>query len=89
MDYWRQSLPLRILEMQYEDLVGDFEFESRRLIEFLNLPWDPACLEFYRTPATILTSSDWQVRQPLYYRSVGRWRNYEKHLAPLFDVLYR
>jgi tetratricopeptide (TPR) repeat protein len=89
MDYWRQALPLRILEMQYEDLVADFEAQSRRLIEFLGLPWDPACLEFDRTPATILTSSDWQVRQPLYHRSVGRWHNYEKHLGPLFKVLYR
>ena len=75
--------------MQYEDLVGDLEAESHRLIEFLGLPWDPACLEFHRTPATILTASDWQVRQPLYHRSVGRWRNYEKHLGPLFEVLHR
>jgi tetratricopeptide (TPR) repeat protein len=89
MDHWLQALPLRILEMQYEDLVGDLEAESHRLIEFLGLPWDPACLEFHRTPATILTASDWQVRQPLYHRSVGRWRNYEKHLGPLFEVLHR
>ncbi len=88
MNYWRQALPLRTLEMQYEDLVGDFEAESRRLIEFLGLQWDPACLEFHRTPATILTASDWQVRQPLYKRSVGRWRNYEKYLGPLFEVLH-
>jgi len=89
MDYWRQTLPLQILEMQYEKLVGDLESESRRLFEFLGLPWDPACLEFHRTPTTILTASDWQVRQPLYQHSVGRWRHYEKYLSPLFDVLYR
>ncbi len=88
-DHWRQGRPLRMLEMQYEELVADLEGQSRRLIEFLGLPWDPACLEFHRTQTSIQTASFWQVRQPLYQSSVGRWKHYEKHLGPLIKALNR
>ena len=73
--------------MQYEALVADLEGESRRLIDFLGLPWDPACLEFHRTERPVMTASHWQVRQPIYGSSVGRWRHYRKHLRPLLDGL--
>ena len=86
-DHWRRVLPLRMLTIDYEALVADLEGESRRLIEFLGLDWEPACLEFYKTKRPVLTSSGWQVRQPLYTSSVGRWRKYEKHLGPLLEVL--
>jgi tetratricopeptide (TPR) repeat protein len=89
MEHWKRVLPLRMLEMQYESVVADLEGQSRRLIEFLGLPWDPACLEFYRAKNTVLTASVWQVRQPIYSSSVGRWRHYEKHLGPLLEVLGR
>jgi hypothetical protein len=79
--HWSQVLPLDILAIDYEDLVSNLEGESRRLIEFLDLEWEPACLDFHRTVRPILTASAWQVRQPLYARSVGRWRHYERHLA--------
>ncbi len=85
--HWRRILPLPMLDVQYEDLVADLEGQSRRLIDFLGLPWDPACLEFHRTEATVLTASSWQVRQPIYQSSVGRWRHYERHLGPLLEVL--
>jgi tetratricopeptide (TPR) repeat protein len=85
--HWLRVLPLAMLEVRYEDVVADLENQSRRLIDFLGLPWDPACLEFYRTKTTVLTSSVWQVRQPLYQRSVGRWRQYQEHLGPLFKAL--
>ena len=87
MNEWRNALPLPMLELQYEELVADLEGQSRRLIDFLGLPWDPACLEFYRTETTVLTASTWQVRQPIYQGSVGRWRHYERHLGPLLEVL--
>ena len=47
----------------------------------------PACLDFHKTQRTVLTASGWQVRQPLFTRSVGRWRKYERHLGPLREVL--
>jgi hypothetical protein len=86
-DHWRRVLPLRMLTIDYETLVADLEGESRRLIEFLGLDWEPACLEFYKTERPVQTFSGWQVRQPLYTSSVGRWRKYEKHLGPLLEVL--
>jgi tetratricopeptide (TPR) repeat protein len=85
--HWTQALPLQMLTMRYEDLVDDLEGNSRRLIEFLGLPWEPACLEFHKTDRAVATASFWQVRQPLYNRSVGRWRHYERHLGLLFDCL--
>jgi tetratricopeptide (TPR) repeat protein len=85
--HWRQALPLRWHEVNYETLVGDLEGESRRLLEFLGVAWEPGCLEFHRTERTVTTISHWQVRQPIYTRSVGRWRHYQKHLQPLFEVL--
>ena len=87
MAHWRNVLPLRLHEVRYEKLVADLEGESRRLIDFLGLAWEPACLEFHRTERTVTTMSHWQVRQPLYDRSVGRWRNYRRHLGPLLEVL--
>ncbi|HVT81950.1 MAG TPA: sulfotransferase [Phycisphaerae bacterium] len=85
--HWRRVLPLRMLDVHYEKLVTDQETESRRLLQFLGLPWDPACLRFHETERTILTASFWQVRQPMYTRSIGRWRHYEPHLARLCEVL--
>jgi tetratricopeptide (TPR) repeat protein len=85
--HWHRVLPLRCLDIQYESLVTDLEGESRRLIEFLGLAWEPACLDFHRTKRTVQTASAWQVRQPLYNRSVGRWRHYERHLGPLLEEL--
>jgi tetratricopeptide (TPR) repeat protein len=83
LDHWRAVLPTPWLEIQYEDLIADFEGQSRRLIDFLGLSWDPACLAFHETERQIMTASLWQVRQPLYASSVGRWRHYREHLRPL------
>jgi len=85
--HWLRALPLEILTIDYEKLVLDLEGESRRLIEFLGLEWEPACLDFHLTERPVLTASAWQVRQPLYRRSIGRWRCYERHLKPLLEVL--
>jgi tetratricopeptide (TPR) repeat protein len=85
--HWHRVLPLRWLDIHYESLVADLEGESRRLIEFLGLAWEPSCLDFHRTLRAVQTASSWQVRQPLYHRSVGRWRHYERHLGPLLAEL--
>jgi hypothetical protein len=85
--HWMAWLPERMIEMNYEALTDDLEGQSRRLIEFLGLQWEPACLDFHLTERSVATVSYWQVRQPLYQSSVGRWRNYEKDLGPLFASL--
>ncbi len=86
-EHWRQVLPQPTLTIDYEKLVADLEGESRRLIAFLGLDWEPGCLEFYKTERPVRTASGWQVRQPLFTHSVGRWRRYERHLQPLLEVL--
>ena len=85
--HWMTLVPTRMIEMNYEALINDLEGQSRRLIEFLGLGWEPACMDFHRTERSVATVSYWQVRQPLYQSSVGRWRNYEQHLSPLFAAL--
>ncbi len=87
VSHWRAVLPLAILEVQYEDLVDNLELESRRLIEFFGLEWDPACLAFHETERPVMTASMWQVRQPLFTSSVGRWLHYRRHLQPLLAGL--
>jgi tetratricopeptide (TPR) repeat protein len=84
---WLRVLPLDILAIDYEKLVSDPESESRCVIEFLGLEWEPACLDFHRTERPVLTASAWQVRQPLYRRSIERWRHYEMHVSLLLGVL--
>jgi tetratricopeptide (TPR) repeat protein len=87
LDLWRRVLPARMIEVQYESLVADLESESRRLIDFLGLEWDPACLDYQQNKRAVSTASYMQVRQPIYDRSIGRWRRFEKHLGPLLEKL--
>ncbi|MCB2183412.1 MAG: sulfotransferase [Desulfobulbaceae bacterium] len=83
MQFWQTALPGRIFEIRYENLVENVEEESKRLIDFLGLEWQESCLAFFKTKRMVHTSSDWQVRQPIYNKSVRRWKNYEKFLEPL------
>jgi tetratricopeptide (TPR) repeat protein len=88
MAHWRSVLPEHaLLEVPYEGLVEDAEGWTRRMLEFVGLPWDPKCLQFHQTDRVVITASKWQVRQKITARSVGRWRNYEKHVAPLRHLL--
>jgi tetratricopeptide (TPR) repeat protein len=89
MAHWRRVLPTPMLEVDYEDVVSDLEKWSRAVVAWCGLEWDPACLEFHRTKRPVQTSSVAQVRQPIYTRSVGRWKNYERTLSPLFTGLAR
>lgn len=83
MAHWRLVLPLPILEIRYEDMVADLEGQARRMLSFLGLPWDRRCLDFHRGERAIQTPSRWQVRQPLYAGSVGRWRRYADWLPEI------
>jgi len=87
MEHWRKVLPLRFMDIQYEDLIADQEGMSRKLIEFLGLEWDDACLSYYKSQRSVTTPSRWQVRQPIYKSSVNRWKLYQRHLGPLLDAL--
>ncbi len=84
---WTRSTDLPTLDVSYEALVADPETQSRRIIEFVGLEWDPLCLEPQRTQRAVLTASQWQVRQPIYRGSVGRWKRYETWLSPMIEAM--
>jgi len=87
MDHWRAVVPIRMMQVRYEELIVRPEEISRKLVDFCGLDWDDRCLRFFENARPVRTSSGWQVRQPIYTTSVGRWRDYAKHLGPLFKAL--
>jgi tetratricopeptide (TPR) repeat protein len=87
-DHWRALFPAAaLLEIAYEELIQDQEGWTRRMLDFIGLPWDPKCLDFHLTNRVVLTTSKWQVRQKIHTASAGRWRNYEKFVAPLLRLI--
>ncbi len=88
MQHWRDVLPAgAMLEVDYEQVVGDLEGNARRIITYCGLEWDNACLAFHKSKRPLQTASVLQVRQPIYTSSVGRWRAYQDQLKPLLEVL--
>ena len=88
MEHWRSIVPASaMIEIDYEDTVADIESQTRRLLDFLGLPWDEACLSFHETKRLVKTASTRQVKRPLYSSSVGYSRRYEKHLHALIRAL--
>jgi hypothetical protein len=86
--HWRSTLPPDVLlEVSYEDIVRDQAAESRRLIEFIGLPWEDDVLHFHESRAPSATASAVQVRRPIYASSVGKWRRHAERLAPLYARL--
>jgi tetratricopeptide (TPR) repeat protein len=83
MAHWDRALPGRILRVQHEDVVADLEGSVRRLLEYCGLPFEPQCLEFYRTERSVRTASSEQVRQPIFREGLDQWRHYEPWLGPL------
>jgi len=76
-----------LLEIDYETLVREPHTETRRLLDFLGLPWNDACLRFFENRRAVNTASITQVRQPIYRSSIGRARSVQRHLQPLIHVL--
>ncbi len=88
MQHWRHALPAGVLlEVHYDALVAEPEFQVRRLLAHLGLEWNAACLAFHRNPRVAATASRAQVTRPLYRTSVGRGHRFEAYLRPLLDVL--
>ncbi len=87
MEYWQNTLPVPLLHVDYEDTVADLESVARRLVSWCGLEWEPACLEFHQTERPVRTASVTQVRQPIYTRSVARWKHYEPAMGSLFEKL--
>ena len=89
MRHWKQHFAADILDVSYDQLVSNPEPELRRVLDFLGLPWDAACLDPSTSAGLVRTASVWQVRQPLHGRSSGRWQNYAGHIGDLAVELDR
>jgi hypothetical protein len=88
MAHWRAVLPAsHFIEVDYEAIVADLQAEARRILGFLGLPWNDACLRFHETARPVRTASVNQVRQPVYRSSAGRWRAHAAQLGPLLTAL--
>jgi tetratricopeptide (TPR) repeat protein len=85
--HWQEQLGKALYVIRYEELVANPEKVTRSLLQYCRLPWDDACLAFHRAQGAVTTASAAQVRQPLYSSSIGKWRRYASHLAPLSSML--
>lgn len=83
MEHWDRVLPGKVLRVHYEHVVADLESQVRRILEFLGLPFEASCLEYYRTDRSIRTPSSEQVRQPIYQAGLDQWRRFEPYLDGL------
>ncbi len=83
MAHWQRVLPMRQMEVRYEDLVTRQEEISRELIAFCGLEWQDRCMAFHANPRPVSSASVLQVRRPIYTTSVGRWKHYAAYLEPL------
>ena len=87
MDHWDEVLPGKILHVQYEDVVADTETQVHRILDYLDLPFEQACLDFHKTKRSVRTASSEQVRQPIFKSGLEQWRHFETWLDPLKDAL--
>jgi tetratricopeptide (TPR) repeat protein len=89
MLHWQRVFAGEILEVRYEDVVDDPATSARQILEYIGVDWEPQVLDFHTLPRPVKTASAWQVRQPLYAGSKGRWQRYEQHLGPLMAGIQR
>jgi|TARA_B100001540_G_scaffold101278_1_gene91167 tetratricopeptide (TPR) repeat protein len=87
MDHWNSVLPDKILRVNNEDVIEDLEGQVRRMLEFLELPFEEQCISFHETDRSVRTASSEQVRRPINKDGMERWKPYSKHLKPLVDNL--
>jgi tetratricopeptide (TPR) repeat protein len=81
------AAPGAVHRILYEDMVANTESEVRRLLDYLGLPFEPACLEFYKNDRAVRTASSEQVRQPIFTDGIDHWKRFEPWLGPLVESL--
>ena len=87
MDHWDQVLPNKVLRVNNEDVIEDLEGQVKRMLDFLELPFEEECISFYETDRSVRTASSEQVRQPINKKGMGRWKPYAKNLKPLLESI--
>lgn len=87
MDHWDEVLPGKVLRVQHEDVLDDIEGQTRRMLDYLGLPFEEQCLAFHETERAVRTASSEQVREPINRKGQGAWKPYEQWLDPLKEAL--
>ena len=87
MDHWDTVLPGKILRVQHEDVLDDQEGQTRRMLDFIGVEFEEACLQFHKTDRAVRTASSEQVRQPINRKGQGAWKPFEPWLDPLKSAL--
>jgi hypothetical protein len=87
MQHYREQFGQRFFEISYENTAIDVESNARALIEYVELPWEDACLDFHKQDSAVTTASAVQVRERAHTRSIDRWRRYEEQLEPMRRAL--
>ena len=88
MQHWHTVLPSNaIFDLPYEQMIAHHEVLSKKLVEYIGLPWDPNCLNFYKNERSVKTASLTQVRKPIYKTSVQRWQNFAEELKLLLQIV--
>ena len=87
MSHWDETLPNRVLHIQYEEFVRNLEPQLRTILRHIGLDFEPACLEFHKSKRAVRTASSEQVRMPIFTSGIGVWREVEENLSPLKTAL--
>lgn len=87
MDHWDQVLPGTVLRVQHEDVVADLKGQVKRMLDYCELPFEQACIDYHKTERNVRTPSSEQVRQPIFTTALEQWRNFEPYLEPLKSAL--
>jgi hypothetical protein len=87
MAHWDEALSGKVLRVQHETVVDDLEGNVRRILDFCELDFEAACLDFHKTPRTVHSASSEQVRRPIFREGLHQWRHYDPWLGPLRAAL--
>ncbi|NCU88721.1 MAG: sulfotransferase, partial [Proteobacteria bacterium] len=87
MNHWNDVLPGKILRVNNEDVIDDLEGQVKRILNFIDIPFEENCVSFHKTERSVRTASSEQVRQPINKKGMGRWKPYAKHLKPLLETI--
>ena len=83
MDFWNKFFPGSIHTVLYEDVINNSEEEVRKMLNYLQLPFEESCMDFYKSSRPVKTASSEQVRQPIYKSALNYWKNFENDLSAL------
>ena len=87
MNHWDKVLPGKVLRVHNEDVIEDLEGQVKRILKFIDIPFEENCITFHETERLVRTASSEQVRQPINKKGIGRWKPYAKHLKPLLETI--